>query len=371
MSDRESNEPLKKTPLNGLEHELGGRMVDFGGWELPVQFSSILDEHRAVRERAGIFDVSHMGEITVSGPAALQLLQQTTCNDVSKLENGRCQYNGLLYPTGGFVDDILIYKRADGDYFVVVNASNSDKDYEWLTDCAKGVDAAVENVSEKYAQLAVQGPRAEELLQPLTDIDLRSMKYYRFTIGSVDGVPAIVSRTGYTGEDGFEIYVSPDESERIYRRVLEAGRPFEVLPCGLGARDTLRLEAKMALYGNDIDHSTTQVEADLGWIVKLEKGDFYGRDVLQREQTDGPRRKLVGFEMIDRGIGRHGYPVVEAGEEVGVVTSGTQSPTLKKAIGLAYLPLAASMVGHEFDVVIRGKETRARVAPTPFYKRTK
>jgi aminomethyltransferase len=371
MSDRDSNQPLKTTPLNALEHELGGRMVDFGGWELPVQFSSILDEHRAVRERAGIFDVSHMGELTVSGPAALQLLQQTTCNDVSKLENGRCQYNGLLYPTGGFVDDILIYKRADGDYFVVVNASNSDKDYEWLIDCAKGLDAAVENVSERYAQLAVQGPRSEELLQPLTDIDLQSMKYYRFAIGSVEGVPAIVSRTGYTGEDGFEIYVSPDESERIYRRVLEAGRPFQLLPCGLGARDTLRLEAKMALYGNDIDHSTTPVEADLGWIVKLEKGDFYGRDVLKREQTDGPRRKLVGFEMVDRGIGRHGYPVVQGGEEVGVVTSGTQSPTLKKAIGLAYLPLAASAVGQEFDVVIREKATRARVVPTPFYKRTK
>jgi aminomethyltransferase len=371
MSDADSNQPLKKTPLNALERELGGRMVDFGGWELPVQYSSILDEHRAVRERAGIFDVSHMGEITVTGPEALQLLQQTTCNDVSKLENGRCQYNGLLYPTGGFVDDILIYKRADKDYFVVVNASNTDKDYEWLADCAKSSDVDVENVSQSYAQLAIQGPRAEELLQPLTDIDLRSMKYYRFATGSVEGIPVLVSRTGYTGEDGFEIYLSPEESPRVYRRVLEAGRPFEILSCGLGARDTLRLEAKMALYGNDIDHSTTPVEADLGWIVKMEKGDFFGREVLQREVADGPRRKLIGFEMIDRGIGRHGYPVVEGGEEVGVVTSGTQSPTLKKAIGLAYLPLAAAAVGREFEVVIRGKETRARVVPTPFYKRAK
>ena len=358
---------LKKTPLNDLEKELGGRMVDFGGWELPVQFSGILEEHDAVRNHVGIFDVSHMGEITIKGPQALELLQKSTCNDVSKLEDGRAQYNGLLYPTGGFVDDILVYRMKADDYFVVVNASNSDKDFEWFRECAKDLDADVQNVSADYAQLAVQGPEAERVLQPMTDVALAPMKYYRFDRGTVNGAPAIVSRTGYTGEDGFEVYVAPEHGPRIFRKLVEAG----VKPCGLGARDTLRLEAKMALYGNDIDHTTTPIEADLGWIVKLEKGDFNGRDVLQREKEEGPGRKLVGFEMVDRGIARHGYPVVEGGEEVGVVTSGTHSPTLKKSIGLAYLPLDKSAQGSELSILIRGKETRARVVPTPFYKRAR
>jgi aminomethyltransferase len=365
MSDPDA--PLKKTPLNEIEKELGGRMVDFGGWELPVQYTGILDEHEAVRTHAGIFDVSHMGELTVKGPQALSLLQKATCNDVSQLTDGRAQYNGLLYPTGGFVDDILIYRIAGDDYFIVVNASNSDKDFEWLQECAKEHDAVVRNVSADYAQLAIQGPEAERVLQPMTDVSLAPMKYYRFANGTVDGAPAIVSRTGYTGEDGFEVYVAPEHGPRIMRKLVEAG----VKPCGLGARDTLRLEAKMALYGNDIDHTTTPIEADLGWIVKLEKGDFNGRDVLQREKEEGPRRKLVGFEMVDRGIARHGYPVVDGGEEVGVVTSGTHSPTLKKSIGLAYLPLDKSAQGSELTILNRGKETRARVVPTPFYKRAK
>jgi aminomethyltransferase len=346
-------------------------MVDFGGWELPVQFSGILDEHAAVREKVGLFDVSHMGEITVRGPQALDFLQRTTCNDVSKLEDGRCQYNGLLYPTGGFVDDILIYRNAADDYLVVVNASNSDKDFEWMRDCAGEFEVNVENVSEHFAQLAIQGPRAEAVLARLTDADLPAIKYYRFTRGKVDGIDAIISRTGYTGEDGFEVYIAPSAADRIFRRILEAGRDEHILPCGLGARDTLRLEAKMALYGNDIDHSTTPLEADLGWIVKLEKGDFHGRDVLQREQAEGVRRKLAGFEMVDRGIGRHGYPIVDGGMEIGIVTSGTHSPTLKKAIGLAYLPPEKTSPGTEFTVLIRGKETKARVVPTPFYKRPK
>jgi aminomethyltransferase len=362
-----ADENLKKTPLNALEKELGGKMVDFGGWELPVQFGGILEEHAAVRERVGIFDVSHMGELTVRGTGALELLQRATCNDVSKLEDGRAQYNGLLYPTGGFVDDILIYRNSIDDYFVVVNASNSDKDYEWIADLAKGADVEVKNVSADYAQLALQGPNAERLLQPMTDVALSPIKYYRFATGTVDGAPAILSRTGYTGEDGFEVYVAPEHGPRIMKKLIDAG----AVPCGLGARDTLRLEAKMALYGNDIDHSTTPLEADLGWIVKIEKGDFMGRDVLEREKAEGPSRKLVGFEMIDRGIGRHGYPIVDGGQEIGVVTSGTHSPTLKKAIGLAYLPLDKSAPGTEFQVLIRGKETRARVVPTPFYKRPK
>ena len=359
--------PLKKTPLNDLEHELGGKMIDFGGWELPVQFTGILDEHEAVRTKAGLFDVSHMGEITVRGAQALPLLQRATCNDVSKLEDGRAQYNGLLYPTAGFVDDILIYRLAADDYFVVVNASNSDKDFDWLFDSARELDVEVRNVSKDYAQLALQGPDAQRILQPMTDAKLDGMKYYRFARAHVDGIDAIVSRTGYTGEDGFEIYVAPGAGPRIFRKLVDAGAK----PCGLGARDTLRLEAKMALYGNDIDHSTTPLEADLGWIVKLDKGDFMGRDVLQREESEGPRRKLVGFEMIDRGIARHGYPIVDGQQEIGVVTSGTHSPTLKKAIGLAYLPPDKSGPGTEFTVLIRGKEARARVVPTPFYKRAR
>ena len=367
MAETPTDQPLKKTPLNATEHELGGKMVDFGGWELPVQYSGILDEHDAVRTHAGVFDVSHMGEITVRGPQALELLQRSTCNDVAKLGDGRAHYTGLLYPTGGFVDDILIYQMAPDDFFLVVNASNTEKDFEWIQQSAKGLDVEVRNVSADYAQLAVQGPDAEKILQTMTDVPLAGIKYYRFERGIVDGARAIVSRTGYTGEDGFEVYVAPGDAPRIMRKLVDAG----VKPCGLGARDTLRLEAKMALYGNDIDHTTTPIEADLGWIVKVDKGDFAGRDVLQREKAEGPRRKLVGFEMVDRGIARHGYPVVDGKDEIGVVTSGTHSPTLKKAIGLAYLPLDKSAQGSEFLVLIRGKETRARVVPTPFYKRSK
>lgn len=363
----ESTGPLKQTPLNEVEKELGGKMVDFGGWELPVQFSGILDEHDAVRTRVGVFDVSHMGELTVKGPQALELLQRATCNDVAKLENGRIHYNGLLYPNGGFVDDILIYQNSGDDFFVVVNASNTEKDYEWLRQQAGQLDAEVRNVSAEYAQLAIQGPDSERVLQPMADVALADMKYYRFGHGSVDGAPAIVSRTGYTGEDGFEVYVAPEHAPRILRKLVESG----VKPCGLGSRDTLRLEAKMALYGNDIDDTTTPLQADLSWIVKLDKGDFAGSDVLRREKQTGLSRKLVGFEMIDRGIARHGHPVVDGGQEIGMITSGTHSPTLKKAIGLAYLPLDKSDQGSEFTVLIRGKEARARVIPTPFYKRAK
>lgn len=371
MTHSQSEIPLKKTPLNQIEHDLGGKMVDFGGWELPVQYTGILEEHAAVRERAGLFDVSHMGEVFVSGPQALEFLQSITPNDVSKLEDGRCQYNALLYPTGGFVDDILIYRRKVDDYLIIVNAGNTDKDHEWIVDCASGYDVSVENRSAQFAQIALQGPLSQKILQPLTDINLALMKYYRFASGTVDGVEAIVSRTGYTGEDGFEVYLAPREAARIFKRILDAGGADGLIPCGLGARDTLRLEAKMALYGNDIDHTTTPIEADLGWIVKLDKGEFIGRDVLQRESVEGPQRKLVGFEMVDRGIARHGYTVVDGSQEIGVVTSGTHAPTLKKAIGLAYLPLDRTALGTEFNVLIRGRETRARVIPTPFYKRSK
>jgi aminomethyltransferase len=346
-------------------------MIDFGGWELPVQFSGIIEEHLAVREKAGLFDVSHMGEITVRGPEALAVLQKTTCNDVARLSDGRIHYTGLLYPDGGFVDDILIYREAEDSYFVVVNAANTPKDFAWFSEQAKGMDVSVVNESADWAQLALQGPEAEAILQRLTELPLAAMKYYRFARGNVDGVPAIVSRTGYTGEDGFEVYVAPDAAPGIYNRILDSGKDRGVAPVGLGARDTLRLEARMALYGNDIDAEHTPLQADLGWIVKLEKGEFNGRDVLVREKDDGVPRILVGFEMVDRGIARHEYPIVEGGSEVGVVTSGTHSPSLKKAIGLAYLPPQKAAAGTEFTVLIRGKETKARVVPTPFYKRAK
>jgi aminomethyltransferase len=336
-----------------------------------VQYAGIIEEHQAVRQRAGLFDVSHMGEVEVRGARSLEFLQRMTCNDVSKLEPGRCQYNGLLYPNAGFVDDILIYDMGKKDFFIVVNASNSDKDFEWLVDNASDFGVEVKNRSAEYAQLALQGPVSEKILQPLTSVALSAIKYYRFERGKMDGVNVIISRTGYTGEDGFEIYVAPEHATKLFQLILDTGKSDGVLPCGLGARDTLRLEAKMALYGNDIDHTTTPLEADLGWIVKLEKGEFFGREVLQREKTEGPRRKLVGFEMVDRGIARHGYSVVENGEEIGIVTSGTHSPTLKKAIGLAYVPPAKSAVGSELTVVLRGKEAKARVVATPFYKRQK
>jgi len=366
-----SDQPLKKTPLNAIARELGGKMVEFGGWDMAVQFSSILEEHQAVRERAGLFDVSHMGEIEIRGPQALELLQKITCNDVSKLSDGRIQYSAFLYPNAGFVDDVLVYRNAADDYLVVVNASNTDKDFAWVAEQANGFDVETKNASGDYAQIALQGPKAEAILQPLTDVDLASMRYYRFGRGKVDGHPSIVSRTGYTGEDGFEVYCAPDAAESIFRRILDAGSEYGILPTGLGARDTLRLEAKMALYGNDIDDTTTPLEADLGWIVKLEKGDFNGRAVLVEQEKEGLSRKLVGFEMVDRGIARHGYPVVEAEREVGVVTSGTHSPTLKKAIGLAYLPIARTGTGTEFAVRIRERDVKARVVPTPFYKRAR
>ena len=365
-----SSEPLKRTPLFDRHVALGARMVEFGGWEMPVQYSGIVDEHAAVRQAAGLFDISHMGEVEVRGPDALAFLQHIATQDVATIGEGLSNYSLMCRPDGGIVDDIFIYHLPDR-YMVVVNASNADKDFAWMQENAQGLDAKVENVSDRYAQIALQGPRSEQILKKLTDTDLSAIKYYRFTTGRVDGVDAIISRTGYTGEDGFEVYVASERGGALYKRILEAGEEFGILPAGLGARDTLRLEAKMALYGNDIDHTTTPLEADLGWIVKLDKGTFNGADVLQREKAEGVKRKLVGFEMIDRGIARHGYPIVQDGKEIGVVTSGTHSPTLKKAIGLAYLPPELSAVGSEFNVLIRNKETKARVVATPFYKRAK
>ena len=363
---------LKRTPLYHEHVAAGARMVPFGGWEMPVQYTGIVEEHRTTRGAVGLFDVSHMGEFEVEGPGALAALQHLSTNDVASLQVGHIQYSVLCYDTGTLVDDLTVYRVGDERYMITVNAGNIDKDWAHVTKSTEHVEnARWRNASEGTGLIAVQGPKAEALVGRLADHDVTTIGYYRFARGSVGGVPALISRTGYTGEDGFELYAAADRTRQLWKALLDAGRADGVAPIGLGARDTLRLEMKYALYGNDIDETTTPLEADLGWIVKVDKGDFFGRDVLQREKSEGPRRKLVGFEMIDRGIGRHGYPVIDGGEEIGVVTSGTHSPTLKKAIGLAYLPLDKSASGTEFMVLIRGKETRARVVPTPFYKRAK
>ena len=347
-------------------------MIDFGGWDMPVQYSAgTIEEHMAVRSAVGLFDVSHMGEIEIRGPQALDLIQRLTTNDAGALNDGQAQYSALTYPKGTFVDDILVHRLGPDHYFFCVNASNADKDFDWIRDHAGDFAAEVTNASASYSQLAIQGPKALETLQPLTDVDLSSIKYYWFTRGNVDGVPAIIARTGYTGEDGFEIYFDPNESERVWNRILESGRPHGILPCGLAARNTLRLEAKMALYGNDIDDSTTVLEADLGWICKFKKGDFIGRDSLLRQKEEGLTRKLVGFEMIDKGIARDHYPVFIDGREAGAVTSGSFAPYLKKNIGLAYLPIERAGVGTTFEVDVRGRRLAARVVQTPFYKRSK
>jgi aminomethyltransferase len=363
---------LKKTPLNDAHRKLGGRMIDFGGWDMPVQYpAGTIEEHMAVRTAVGIFDVSHMGEIEIRGPQALEFVQHLTTNDASKLDDGQAQYSGLTYPEGTFVDDILVHRFAPDHYFLCVNASNTDKDFDWINSHALGYDAEATNVSADYTQLAVQGPKALETLQPLTGVPLSAIKYYWFARGDIDGVPAIIARTGYTGEDGFEVYFDPNESDRVWNKILESGKPRGILPCGLAARNTLRLEAKMALYGNDIDSGTTVLEADLGWICKLNKGDFIGRDRLLRQKEEGLTRKLVGFEITDKGVARDHYPIFINDREAGVVTSGSYAPYLKKNIGLAYLPIEYTGVGTAFEVDVRGRRLAAQVAQTPFYKRSR
>ena len=360
---------LKRTPLYELHRELGAKLIDFGGWEMPVQYAGILEEHRAVRERVGIFDVSHMGEFEVSGPGSLHALQWLTPNDVGGLTDGRVHYSAFLTERGTFVDDLLVYRKAADAYLLVVNASNTPKDFAWARSHSRG-DATIDDASDRYALIAVQGPRAAALISRAAENDPTGLAYYAFRETRVFGAPALVSRTGYTGEDGFEIYLAPDHAENVFRKLLQEGEAEGAVPCGLGARDTLRLEAKMALYGNDIDDTVTPWEADLGWIVKMKKGDFLGREALERQRAEGVARKLVGFEMVDRGIARHGYPA-RAPHGEGVVTSGTHSPTLGKPIGLAMLPTPDGEIGTEFQVDIRGRAAKAQVVPTPFYKRAK
>ena len=361
---------LRTTPLNSAHRALGARMVDFGGWDMPVQYTGIIEEHQAVRTAVGLFDVSHMGEIEIRGPGALRLADFVTTNHVAKLKTGQAHYSGLLYEHGGFVDDILVHKVADDHYFLCVNASNQEKDYEHIR-AQNRFDAEVDFASNRYAQLALQGPRARAVLQPLTPVDLSAIKYYWFTDGEVCGVPARIAHTGYTGEDGFEVYVAPEEAEKIWRRFLEAGAAAGIKPCGLGARNTLRLEAKMALYGHEIDASISPLEADLAWIVKLDKGDFVGRDALLRQKETGVRRRLAGFEMRGRGIGREGYEVLLDGAPAGWVTSGSPSPTLNKNIGLCYLPVDRCQPGQAIQVMVRNQPVDARIVETPFYKRAK
>ncbi len=359
---------LRRTPLYDLHRELGAKLIDFGGWEMPVQYQGILEEHRAVRERVGLFDVSHMGELSVTGPGALALLQHLTPNDVGKLADGRIHYSAFLTERGTFVDDLLVYRRAADSYLLVVNASNTPKDFAWARERVRE-GAAVEDHSERFALIAVQGPLAARLLSRLCEPDPSDLPYYGFRMSRILSEPALVSRTGYTGEDGFEVYLDPQASPAVFRGLLEAGRPEGVAPCGLGARDTLRLEAKMALYGNDIDDTVTPWEADLGWIVRMNKGDFLGRDALARQKAEGVPRRLIGFEMVDRGIARHGYPARSA-QGPGIVTSGTHSPTLGRPIGLALLPSGATL-GDVFQVDIRGRAAQARIVETPFYLRKK
>lgn len=364
---------MKKTAINKAHLELGGKMVEFAGWELPVQYSGLNKEHLAVREKAGIFDVSHMGEIFFRGPQALDAIQYITSNNVKKLKPGKIQYSALLTDRGTFVDDLLVYMFNENEFMLVVNAANTEKDYNYMKEKTKDFDVEIKNESDDFSQIAIQGPLAKDLIKEVLGLELDDLKYYWFVETEVKGLKSIVSRTGYTGEDGFEIYFKADEefASNLFLELANTWKDKGVLPAGLGARDTLRLEAKMSLYGNDIDDEHTVLEADLGWILKLKKGDFIGKDVLLKQKEEGIKKKLIGFEMIDKGIARHGYPVFVEGKEYGIVTSGTFAPYLKKAIGLTYLPVENTNIGYEFEVGIRNKKLKARVVETPFYKREK
>jgi aminomethyltransferase len=344
-------------------------MIEFFGWEMPVEFSGIIEEHMAVRTKAGLFDVSHMGEIRISGRQSLDFIQYLTPNNAGRLSPNMAQYTALTTPKGTFIDDMLVYCLDEKKYLCVVNAANTDKDFEWIVNHKSDFDVSVENQSDSYTQLALQGRKALTILQPLTGINLEELQVFRAARGSVAGVGALVSRTGYTGEDGFEIYTQSENPEKIWNAILDEGEAQGLLPIGLGARDTLRLEATLMLYGNDINETTTVLEAGLGWLVKFKKGDFLGRDVLLKQKEEGLSRKIVGFEVLERGIARPHYSVFIEGDKVSEVTSGTYSPYLKKSIGLTYLPIEHTEADTEFEIEIRGKRVRARVIPLPFYKR--
>lgn len=351
-------------------------MVDFGGWDMPVQYpAGVIEEHLRCRNRSGLFDVSHMGEIWVEGPDAISFVNRLTTNDVMKLVDGQAHYSALTNENGGVVDDLLVYRFGPERLFLVVNAGTTAKDWDWISSNKRDEDKIeLWNASSEYCQIAIQGPNALSILQPLTQPDITDLKYYYFTEGEVDGVKAIISRTGYTGEDGFEVYAAPEFAVQIWNKLLEDGKfgdPEGILPCGLAARNTLRLESAMSLYGHELGDDITPYEAGLGWITKLTKGDFIGSDALNRQKESGVAREIVGFEMTEPGIARDGYDVYVEGEKVGTVTSGSPAPYLKKNIGLAFLPSQFANVGQEIKIDVRGKHLSAQVVPTPFYKRQK
>ena len=360
---------MKQTRFNSHHRKLGAKMVEFAGWDMPVEYKGIIDEHIACRTAAGLFDVSHMGEIHVTGKDALAFVQHISPNDAARLSPGHVQYTGLLTPKGTYVDDMLVYCIHPEFYLLVVNASNTDKDYAHIQSVKGSYAISLDNPSDRYSQIALQGRKAIPILQPMTDVALAPMKSFHAAFGKVLGKECLVSRTGYTGEDGFEIYTLDADPGPIWDAIIEAGKPHGLLPVGLGARDTLRLEAKLPLYGNDIDDKTTPLEADFKWIVKFKKGEFLGRDVLVAQNEKGITRKLVGFELVDRGIARPHYPIFIGGVPAGQVASGTFSPLFKKSLGLVYLPIDKAVVGTEFEIGIRDKKAKAVVVPTPFYKR--
>jgi aminomethyltransferase len=365
---------LRKTALNATHRRLGAKMVDFNGWDMPVEYKSgLIAEHMAVRTGVGIFDVSHMGDIRIHGRQALAAVQHITMNDASKLAHGQCQYSAMLYPQGTFVDDVIVHRMADDDFLFVINAGTREKDINWVLENTKTFQCTVEHLSDDFTQIAIQGPKAQDTLQKLTDADLSKVKFYWFTYGTVCGLKnTLIARTGYTAEDGFEIYVPTDEvtSARVWNEVMEAGKEFGLLPCGLGARNTLRLEGKLALYGHEISDTITVWEAGVDRWLKMDKGEFIGRRALERQKVEGVPRMLVGLEMIERGIGRDGYKVMdESGKEVGYVTSGSYAPFLKKNIALAYVPPQLGHLDTIVSVEIRGQAVKAKVVPTPFYKR--
>ena len=365
---------LLKTALNATHRSMGAKMVPFGGWDMPVEYSGIIAEHLAVRTRAGLFDVSHMGRVDIEdGPqagSALALLQSITCNDVAKLQLGQAHYNALLNARAGIVDDILIHKVSDRHYFLCINAARRAQDLAWIT-VNNQHGARITNRSDETSQIALQGPRALAILQPFTTTDLGAIRYYWYTSGEVMGVPARIARTGYTGEDGFELYIPVAESERMWNGLLNAGKGEDMLPAGLGCRNTLRLESAMLLYGHDMDETTTPLESNLGWITKLDKGEFLGREVLLEQKAKGVAQQLVGFRMIDRGIVRDDAPIWKDGQRIGKVTSGSHVPFLKQNIGLARVPSANAKHGERIEIEIRGQMVAAEVVPTPFYKRVK
>ena len=370
-----SSNELKQTPLYQAHLDLGGKMVDFGGWNMPVQYTAgVIEEHMRTRTKAGLFDVSHMGEFWVEGEDAIPFVNRLTTNDVTKLVDGQAHYSALTNENGGVVDDLLVYRFDQDKLLLVVNASTTEKDWDWITSHKGDENITLTNVSADYCQIAVQGPLGKIILEKLTETDLDDIKYYHFTTGIVDGVDSIISRTGYTGEDGFEVYAAADKARQLWDKLLDAGyygTENGILPAGLAARNTLRLEAGMSLYGHELSDTITPLEANLGWITKLQKGPFTGSDKIAAQKEKGLERRLVGFEMTDRGIARDDFDVYIDGNKVGYVTSGSPAPFLQKNIGMAFVPLEFANVGQEIKIDVRGKQLSAVVVPTPFYKRQK